>query len=133
MLIRTGIKTAVTHRKPIYKMSDLNEAMRLWRSADCVCFDVDSTVCPDESIDELASYLGCGEAVANLTQDAMQGAMPFRESLVASMELVKPSQQVHMEVLCGHYNTETLPFCHMTLCEYFLIIYQKHTFCKKIT
>ncbi|CAJ0937790.1 unnamed protein product, partial [Mesorhabditis belari] len=33
-------------------------AKRVWKMADCVCFDVDSTVCRDEAIDELANFLG---------------------------------------------------------------------------
>lgn len=35
-----------------------------------VCFDVDSTVCVDEGIDELAAFMGAGEAVAALTAKA---------------------------------------------------------------
>ena len=38
----------------------------LWKTADCVCFDVDSTVCTDEAIDELASFLGVGDKVTIL-------------------------------------------------------------------
>ena len=38
-----------------------------WRSARAVCFDVDSTLCTDESIDEIAAFLGVGEEVAALT------------------------------------------------------------------
>lgn len=38
-----------------------------WRSAKVVCFDVDSTLCEDESIDEIAAFLGVGEQVAALT------------------------------------------------------------------
>lgn len=38
-----------------------------WRSAKAVCFDVDSTLCTDESIDEIAAFLGVGEQVAALT------------------------------------------------------------------
>ena len=38
----------------------------IWRSADAVCFDVDSTVCTDEAIDELAAFLGVGDKVAAL-------------------------------------------------------------------
>lgn len=38
-----------------------------WRAAAAVCFDVDSTLCTDESIDELAAFLGVGDAVAELT------------------------------------------------------------------
>jgi phosphoserine phosphatase len=36
----------------------------VWRAADCVCFDVDSTVVVDEGIDELAEYVGKGKEVA---------------------------------------------------------------------
>lgn len=32
-----------------------------------MCFDVDSTVCLDEGIDELAEYCGAGKAVAEWT------------------------------------------------------------------
>lgn len=38
-----------------------------WRNAQAVCFDVDSTVCEDEGIDELAAFCGAGEAVAAWT------------------------------------------------------------------
>jgi len=38
----------------------------LWKNTDAVCFDVDSTVCQGEGIDDLAAYLGVGEQVAEL-------------------------------------------------------------------
>ena len=40
----------------------------IFRKAQAVCFDVDSTVVTDEGIDVLAAYLGKGEAVAELTR-----------------------------------------------------------------
>ncbi|XVE53221.1 hypothetical protein DITRI_Ditri02bG0186700 [Diplodiscus trichospermus] len=43
------------------------EVLELWRSADAVCFDVDSTVCVDEGIDERAKFRGAGNAVAEWT------------------------------------------------------------------
>lgn len=43
------------------------EILELWRNADAVCFDVDSTVCVDEGIDELAEFCGAGKAVAEWT------------------------------------------------------------------
>jgi phosphoserine phosphatase len=43
------------------------EMVALWRHAQAVCFDVDSTVCEDEGIDELAAFCGAGEAVAAWT------------------------------------------------------------------
>ena len=38
----------------------------IWRSADAVTFDVDSTVCVDEGIDELAAFMSVGDKVAQL-------------------------------------------------------------------
>jgi hypothetical protein len=38
------------------------------KSAQCVCFDVDSTVIQEEGIDVLAASLGVGEQVAELTK-----------------------------------------------------------------
>jgi len=57
-----------------------------------VCFDVDSTFCEDESIDEIAAYLGVGDAVAALTARAMGGAVPFQDALAARLDLMRPSR-----------------------------------------
>ncbi|XP_062197907.1 phosphoserine phosphatase, chloroplastic-like [Phragmites australis] len=62
-----------------------------WRNADAVCFDVDSTVCLDEGIDELADFCGAGQAVAEWTAKAMTGTVPFEEALAARLSLIKPS------------------------------------------
>jgi len=43
------------------------EVVATWQNAQAVCFDVDSTVCEDEGIDELAAFCGAGEAVAAWT------------------------------------------------------------------
>ncbi|BBN01816.1 phosphoserine phosphatase [Marchantia polymorpha subsp. ruderalis] len=63
----------------------------LWRNAEAVCFDVDSTVCEDEGIDELAAFCGAGEAVAAWTARAMGGSVPFEVALAARLDLFKPS------------------------------------------
>lgn len=47
------------------------EVLSTWRSAKAVCFDVDSTLCTDESIDEIAAFLGVGEQVAALTSQCV--------------------------------------------------------------
>ncbi|KAH7550758.1 hypothetical protein JRO89_XS13G0263900 [Xanthoceras sorbifolium] len=67
------------------------EILELWRNADAVCFDVDSTVCVDEGIDELAEFCGAGKAVAEWTARAMGGSVPFEEALAARLSLFKPS------------------------------------------
>ena len=43
-----------------------SEAKRVWREADAVCLDVDSTVIRVEAIDQLARLCGAGEEVAKL-------------------------------------------------------------------
>lgn len=67
------------------------EVLDLWRNADAVCFDVDSTVCLDEGIDELAEFCGAGKAVAEWTSRAMSGSVPFEEALAARLSLFNPS------------------------------------------
>eukprot|EP00271_Cylindrocystis_brebissonii_P005280 TRINITY_DN1724_c1_g1_i1.p1 TRINITY_DN1724_c1_g1~~TRINITY_DN1724_c1_g1_i1.p1 ORF type:complete len:327 (-),score=54.15 TRINITY_DN1724_c1_g1_i1:652-1632(-) len=67
------------------------EVLDAWRLADCVCFDVDSTVCVDEGIDELAAFCGAGEAVAAWTTRAMTGDVPFQDALAARLDLIQPT------------------------------------------
>ena len=52
---------------PTVKREPSPSVLATWRSAKAVCFDVDSTLCVDESIDEIAAFLGVGEQVAALT------------------------------------------------------------------
>ena len=40
------------------------DCLKIWKSADAVCFDVDSTVTTGEGLDDLAAYCGAGEEVA---------------------------------------------------------------------
>jgi phosphoserine phosphatase len=56
------------------------------------CFDVDSTVCVDEGIDELAAYLGKGEEVAAMTAAAMGGNVSFRDALENRLRVMQPTR-----------------------------------------
>ena len=58
-----------------------------------MCFDVDSTVCTDEGIDELAAFLGKGEEVAEMTNKAMGGGVGFREALEMRLSVMQPTKQ----------------------------------------
>jgi len=69
----------------------INQAKNIWRSANAVCFDVDSTVIQDEAIDELAKYCGKGDEVEQLTREAMKGGMDFREALALRLDLIRPT------------------------------------------
>lgn len=75
------------------KMASNEEVRRIWREADCVCFDVDSTVVTDEGIDELAKFLGKGNEVSNITVGAMQGALSYTDSLKARLDIIRPTRQ----------------------------------------
>jgi phosphoserine phosphatase len=67
-----------------------------------VCFDVDSTVCTDEGIDELAAFCGAGDAVAALTARAMGGSVPFQDALAARLDLIRPSTAALAAFLADH-------------------------------
>lgn len=88
--------------------SQLEEQVKkFWARADCVCFDVDSTVCQNEAIDELAEYVGAGERVQKLTKQAMGGGMSFREALELRLNIIKPS-------LKNVQDFNNLNKCHLT-------------------
>lgn len=74
----------------------------LWACAQAVCFDVDSTVSPDEGIDVLAAHAGVGERVAELTRSAMGGAVLFQDALKARLDLIRPSRQLVDACLLAH-------------------------------
>lgn len=79
-----------------------NMTRTLWRAADAVCFDVDSTVCQDEAIDELAKFAGKEKEVAEMTQVAMKGGMSFRDALAQRLELIQPTGTMLQEYLRTH-------------------------------
>ncbi|XP_050690266.1 phosphoserine phosphatase-like [Eriocheir sinensis] len=73
------------------KLPSEAECRDIWRSADAVCFDVDSTVIVDEGLDQLAAFCGRASEVKKLTEEAMQGGMDFREALRTRLGLLHPS------------------------------------------
>lgn len=71
----------------------MDQVKEVWKKADCVCFDVDSTVCTDEGIDVLAEFLGVSEQVKEWTNKAMNGNVTFQEALAARLDIIQPSSQ----------------------------------------
>ncbi|KAL1232452.1 hypothetical protein TSPI_02088 [Trichinella spiralis] len=69
----------------------MERAKKLWNQADAVCFDVDSTVCQKEAIDELAKFMGKEEEISKITKQAMDGQVDFHESLKARLNILRPS------------------------------------------
>lgn len=80
----------------------MNLCKEIWRKADAVCFDVDSTVCCDEAIDELAKYAEKSKEVAEITKAAMLGRENFREALAKRLDIIKPSSLMLAKYLETH-------------------------------
>mmetsp|Transcript_20209 Transcript_20209/g.42348 ORF Transcript_20209/g.42348 Transcript_20209/m.42348 type:complete len:271 (+) Transcript_20209:33-845(+) len=73
--------------------NNVEEAKRILKEADAVCFDVDSTVITSEGIDDLASYLNKGPEVSSWTARAMGGNVKFEDALAARLDIIKPSRK----------------------------------------
>ena len=58
--------------------------------------------CQDESIDEIAAYLGVGEQVAALTTQAMGGSVDFKTALTQRLGVMKPSEHAIEQFLLSH-------------------------------
>lgn len=62
-------------------MATVAETRELFRRADAVCFDVDSTVIREEGIDELAKFCGVGDAVTEMSEIPQSINVSFSISL----------------------------------------------------
>ena len=68
-----------------------DRVLKMWRTANAVCFDIDCTVCNGDSLDELASYLGKSEEVEFWTNKAMNGEVSLEQALEERMRIIDPS------------------------------------------
>lgn len=84
------------------KAKELTSCKDIWRRADAVCFDVDSTVCCDEAIDELANYAGKSKEVSDITRSAMMGGANFREALAQRLNIIQPSTEMLEQFLVAN-------------------------------
>ncbi|XP_014086814.1 phosphoserine phosphatase [Bactrocera oleae] len=75
------------------------EASKIVKKSDVICFDVDSTLICEEGIDELADFCGKGSEVARVTKEAMGGAMSFQDALNIRLNIIRPSQKQINEFL----------------------------------
>jgi len=62
-------------------------------SYDVICFDCDSTLSRIEGIDELAKVAGVGEAMAKLTNAAMNGEVPLEAVYGQRLDIIQPNRQ----------------------------------------
>ncbi len=61
-------------------------------SFDIVCFDCDSTLSKIEGIDECAKRVGLGDAMAKLTEAAMNGQLPLEAVYERRLQLIQPNK-----------------------------------------
>lgn len=93
---KTTSHAAPTNRDPS------EDVIALIHGAGAVAFDVDSTVCTDEGIDELAAFLGKGEEVAEMTNKAMGGGISFRDALEMRLQVMQPTRQTVEKYLANN-------------------------------
>ncbi|KAL4436899.1 hypothetical protein ABPG75_004038 [Micractinium tetrahymenae] len=62
--------------------------LKLWRSAQAVCFDIDCTVAINDQLDLLAEFMGVGEKVAAITNSAMDGSMSLEDALEQRLAVI---------------------------------------------
>lgn len=67
-----------------------------------VLSDMDSTLVQGECIDELAVVAGCGDAVAHITAQAMQGELNFEEALTQRVALLKGLSMTAIDEVLEH-------------------------------
>ncbi|GBQ11262.1 phosphoserine phosphatase SerB [Swaminathania salitolerans] len=85
-----GAPTIATIRATLarYRTDALMVKSRGRRKAVLIA-DMDSTILAGETLDELAALLGCGDEVAELTRQSMNGTLDFEDSLRARVALLK--------------------------------------------
>lgn len=101
-LLNSAPSQEITTNKQQMSKNQLNSCKEIWRRADAVCFDVDSTVCCDEAIDELAKYVGKTKEVSEITKTAMLGGVNFRDALAQRLDIIQPNTQILAEYLKTH-------------------------------
>ncbi len=68
-------------------------ALNRWQPFGRVVFDCDSTLSEIEGIDELAAMSGAAYEVAEMTRQAMGGAIPFEEVFSRRLDQIKPTRK----------------------------------------
>ncbi|KAK6637314.1 hypothetical protein RUM44_007729 [Polyplax serrata] len=80
----------------------MEEVKKIWRTADSVMFDVDSTVVTEEGIDELAKFCGKGTEISKITVEAMNMGLDYREALKLRLEMMALTEQQLNDFLREH-------------------------------
>ncbi|GGJ04039.1 phosphoserine phosphatase SerB [Shewanella hanedai] len=78
----------------------ISETQAVLNRPGLLVMDMDSTAIEIECIDELAVMAGVGDAVAEVTERAMQGELDFEESLRARVAQLAGADQIIIQTLC---------------------------------
>ncbi|CAH8545998.1 unnamed protein product [Schistosoma curassoni] len=73
-----------------------------WSNIKCVCLDVDSTVCEDEGLDEIAGFLGVTDKVEKITEEAMNGELDITKALEARLSIMNLNLKKLTDFLDNH-------------------------------
>jgi len=65
--------------------------LSILHAANAFCFDVDSTVCKNEALDDLAKWCNIKD-ISAITKKTMRGDVCFRESLKTRLNLIQPNK-----------------------------------------
>ena len=68
------------------------ERANTWAGYDTVLLDCDSTLTTIEGVDELAAMNGCRDAVATLTTEVMDGAVPMDAVFARRLNAIRPTR-----------------------------------------
>lgn len=95
-LLQGGYPPHVINPEVLEQKADTSSAscvLNGWLPFDRVIFDCDSTLSKIEGIDELAAMNGVFYEVADMTRQAMSGAVPFEEVFGRRLDLIKPNHK----------------------------------------
>ncbi|KAF5828643.1 HAD-like domain-containing protein [Dunaliella salina] len=65
-----------------------DHALSTWRTADCVCLDVDCTVTQGDGLDLLAMSMGCYDKISGLSDQAQDGSMNLSHTLEERLRII---------------------------------------------
>ena len=75
-------------------------------------FDLDSTITRKEILPTIAEKLGRGEEMRKLTEDTMNGGLPFKQSFLRRVDMLKdiPVSEVSQEISNISLNDKIVEF-----------------------
>lgn len=83
------------------KLPDLN-FLKLLKTSNTICFDVDSTVVNTEGLDELSKKFGKYSEIQKITNTSMNGKLNFYDSFQMRLNIIKPDYEMFYSFAHDH-------------------------------